>query len=553
MDQFKDDIKVLEIDEANSDIVTIREVIKAYRKKAFRVHPDTSGYESTADFQDLSNAYERALKYLVDRHKESNSEENNVAENEQDDEERFIKENFDRFNFPKKNTDSFTVVVENSLADTWQECFEKLFGKPIVNKNKNSGTESGRVWKVDYKQGEKNAELTIHFYNKPVKSKKSKFLIQGGNHAFKCLFVFNEMPKIYKMVCDLKPKISKLRTEIQCGQCSVKYKTKKDLRIHFLTTHSKSGRLCHSPSVKRLGRTKTMRRVKEKVLSYAEDVEKLLDEDTSITEIEDSDEITVIENTTINGTTTTDKIPATDPLSFRCLECDYRAMDKFQMEVHLQDLHKDISDANCINYICIECGKVFEVDESYQKHMQTHSDAEESVKGANVNGTDDKGTKESSEKIIQFLCTNCKYEACDIKDLNEHITSSHLQGINCPDGECDFIAKTQIELKTHRDDLHPRSENLKCDLCEFTGLNEIVLREHQLWTHKFNYMCETCEYSCPVRYDMTVHIEKAHGTRVKIYPCDHCDVVFGDKHELDKHFENHTPAMETRKIHSLPS
>ena len=57
MDQFKDDLKVLEIDEAKKATVTIREVIKAYIKKAFRVHPDTSGYESTADFQALSNAY----------------------------------------------------------------------------------------------------------------------------------------------------------------------------------------------------------------------------------------------------------------------------------------------------------------------------------------------------------------------------------------------------------------------------------------------------------------------------------------------------------------
>ena len=67
MDQFKEDLKVLEIDEAKVDNVAIREVVKAYRKKAFRVHPDTSGYESTADFQCLSNAYERALKVLVER------------------------------------------------------------------------------------------------------------------------------------------------------------------------------------------------------------------------------------------------------------------------------------------------------------------------------------------------------------------------------------------------------------------------------------------------------------------------------------------------------
>ena len=110
---------------------------------------------------------------------------------------------FDFFNFPKKNTDNFTVAVENHLADMWQECFERLFGKLIVNKNKATGTESGRVWKIQYSQGDNKSELTIHFYNKPLKTKKSKFLVQGGNHATKYLFVFNEMPKIYKMVCEI--------------------------------------------------------------------------------------------------------------------------------------------------------------------------------------------------------------------------------------------------------------------------------------------------------------------------------------------------------------
>ena len=211
MDQFKDDLEVLEIDRARSDDVTIREVKKAYRKKAFRVHPDTSGYESTADFQVLSNAFERALNYLVAKHntdKPHDDDGANDPENTDDDEDKFVRDNFDRFNFPRKNSDSFTVIVENDLADAWQDCFALLFGKPIVNKNQNSGTEAGRVWKVDCVHEENKAVLTIHFYNKPVKSKKSKFLVQGGNHAFKCLFVFDEMPKIYKMVCKLKPKVS---------------------------------------------------------------------------------------------------------------------------------------------------------------------------------------------------------------------------------------------------------------------------------------------------------------------------------------------------------
>ena len=70
MDLFKDDLKILGIEESKCDNVTISEVNKAYKKKALKVHPDTSGYESTADFQDLNNAHERALEFLVEKHKD---------------------------------------------------------------------------------------------------------------------------------------------------------------------------------------------------------------------------------------------------------------------------------------------------------------------------------------------------------------------------------------------------------------------------------------------------------------------------------------------------
>ena len=130
------------------DNITIREVIKAFYKKAQRIHPDETGPEYTEEFQDFKNAYERALRYLVEKNKaeESKSDDMDIR----DDDEKFTQDNFDLFNFPRKNTDSFTLQVENQLADLWQECFEKLFGKPIVNVNKTSGTESGRVWKIDW-------------------------------------------------------------------------------------------------------------------------------------------------------------------------------------------------------------------------------------------------------------------------------------------------------------------------------------------------------------------------------------------------------------------
>ena len=179
-----------------------------------------------------------------------------------------------------------------------------------MNVNKTSGTEAGRVWKIKYKHEEHNSELTIHYYNKPVKSKKSKFLVQGGSHAAKYLFVFNEMPKIYKMVCEIKPSTPmKLKNDFQCNQCKLKSKTKKDMRVHIATCHSKSNRLGHSPNVKRLGRALTRRKVREKTISYVDksinEDEKLLDEDVSISVVNDKsvvfDEKNMVQNTASAG------------------------------------------------------------------------------------------------------------------------------------------------------------------------------------------------------------------------------------------------------------
>ena len=71
-----EDLKTLEIDESRLDDITIRDVIKSFYKKAKRIHPDKAGPEYTEEFQDFKNAYERALRYLVDKNKaeESNAD-----------------------------------------------------------------------------------------------------------------------------------------------------------------------------------------------------------------------------------------------------------------------------------------------------------------------------------------------------------------------------------------------------------------------------------------------------------------------------------------------
>ena len=94
----------------------------------------------------------------------------------------------------------------------------------------------------------------------------------------------------------------------------------------------------------------------------------------SITEIDDIEEITVVKP---DKAITPPKIK--ENLSFRCLECDYRARDKFQMEDHRKNYHKDMKDDTCISYICIDCGKVFVEDENYQTHMVNQPQEEPSI------------------------------------------------------------------------------------------------------------------------------------------------------------------------------
>ena len=209
-DAIKDDLKVLNIEDRSVEELTIREVIKAYKNLVKKVHPDVSGFDSNSEFQKLGNAYERVLKAVVDitNNRETVDEEvtDKKGKSWDDDEEKFVRENFHNFNFPADKDGHFVVVVQNELADVWAEVFVNNYGAPRINTR--AGKEVSRLWKICFN----DTNLTIHFYNNPKSTKISKFLVQGGNHAVKHLFVFDELPAIYKSVCAQKPSLEMKKT-----------------------------------------------------------------------------------------------------------------------------------------------------------------------------------------------------------------------------------------------------------------------------------------------------------------------------------------------------
>ena len=207
MEQLRSDLATFGIDESKLESLTIPTVRTAYHKLAKEIHPDKIDPEDlekvarcTAAFQEAGNSYERIIQYIVDK-LQKRRDNNDQSSN---DEEVFVKENFGMF--PFENKGSFTVKVEDSLSEVWQDCLENSYGMPRIVRNANTGTESDRIWKFMFGLNTEKIEITLHFYNhkKPKDKNQSQMLIQGSIQSSICDFVFGELPNIYKMVCSRK-------------------------------------------------------------------------------------------------------------------------------------------------------------------------------------------------------------------------------------------------------------------------------------------------------------------------------------------------------------
>ena len=103
--QLNHDLHTLGLDGDTLKDLTLRDVIKAYKKIALKVHPDkvedNEKEKATAEFQELEKAYRNLLTYVHNEDKRGSENMNDV--------EKFTNDNFQNFNFPQENCGSFTV------------------------------------------------------------------------------------------------------------------------------------------------------------------------------------------------------------------------------------------------------------------------------------------------------------------------------------------------------------------------------------------------------------------------------------------------------------
>ena len=117
-DDIRKHLQVLEITDDISN-VTLNDVNRAFRRLATVLHPDKAGAESTPAFQELLNSCLFLRKYFKENIKEQTekSEDDVQKETVNDDDDEFFEYNFEKFNVPYENKGSFTVFIEDYLAD----------------------------------------------------------------------------------------------------------------------------------------------------------------------------------------------------------------------------------------------------------------------------------------------------------------------------------------------------------------------------------------------------------------------------------------------------
>ena len=159
---------------------SLTQVRTRYRKLALQKHPDKG-------FQELFEIYVLVSTYIAESMKHKVSE---------DDEENKLKRMFQMSNGVNVDTQSCTILIQNSLCKEWDQALSNLYHHQVPVQN------GGRKWKVEnYTVGNSNpSSVFITKWEMPSDG-QPKLLIHG-KHQYD--FVIHELPLIYHQVLDLR-------------------------------------------------------------------------------------------------------------------------------------------------------------------------------------------------------------------------------------------------------------------------------------------------------------------------------------------------------------
>lgn len=208
------------------------------------------------------------------------------------------------------------------------------------------------------------------------------------------------------------------------------------------------------------------------------------------------------------------------PLSaFRCDVCERHFDQERYLKIHLDSKHGPFLEAE--QYNCEFCGKVYQ-----NMHMlQTHVD-----------------TKHTNPHRKKHACRHCDYIGEDRPDLESHVKSNHFKEANaCP--TCGKYFRGPVFLKQHIENVHQRTNEVKCYICGRLFANSRYLKLHmEVHVGEKKHACSVCGQRFRKRGNMISH-EQTHlnkEDRTYRYVCNFCGMKVNSRANLLQHMNKHT-------------
>ncbi|KAK9891292.1 hypothetical protein WA026_013601 [Henosepilachna vigintioctopunctata] len=181
--------------------------------------------------------------------------------------------------------------------------------------------------------------------------------------------------------------------------------------------------------------------------------------------------------------------------SFKCLICDYEAIDILDYTEHAKEVH--------FSFKCKLC--------PFKSYIKT-------LLGYHYNSV--------HSKLRNYKCQYCDYAAKLKSTLKKHIAAIHLQNLTYKCDLCDYAPKRRSDLKRHVEAVHLKFKSFhgkkvsnvthKCDLCDYGSSRRADLKRHVDAVHLNckNFKCESRSFSS--NHKLKSHKNTVHSMKKNV-------------------------------------
>ena len=111
---------------------------------------------------------------------------------------------------------------------------------------------------------------------------------------------------------------------------------------------------------------------------------------------------------------------------------------------------------------------------------------------------------------------------------------------------CDHQMKTKLEMKRHMKPHTYKGVDLKCEECDFLGINETTMKVHFRREHSDIMECGLCDFLAKDLVDLNIHLSTC-----EIHKCDPCNFVTTTLGNMKTHIEkDHEDKFNSHIIHN---